>query len=130
MRDRSARGLAGLLLVAGSVHLARPQVFDDLVPAALPGPARAWNLGAGIAEVAIGAAVLHPRTRRVGATAAALLFVAVFPGNLKMAWDWRQRSAGEQLLAYLRLPLQVPLVVWALRVRRATPRPRTTRRGS
>ena len=111
-------GLAALLLAAGAVHFVRPEQFDDLVPSALPGSARAWNLGAGAAELVVGAAVAHPRTRRLGAGLAAVLFVAVFPGNLKMAWDWRDRGVGEQALAYARLPLQVPLVLWALRVRR------------
>jgi uncharacterized membrane protein len=106
-----------MLIGAGVVHLARPQIFDDIVPEVLPGPGRAWNYGAGIAELAVGLTVANPRTRRFGATLAALLFVAVFPGNLKMAWDWRHRSAGEQAAAYLRLPLQVPLILWALRVR-------------
>ena len=118
MRDRSAVLLSGLLLTVGLIHFVRPQQFDDLVPEALPGSARTWNLGAGAAELALGAAVLHPRTRRTGAGLAALLFVLVFPGNVKMAWDWRDRSAPEQLAAYARLPLQVPLVVWAWRVRR------------
>lgn len=118
MRDRSALLLGGMLLAVGTIHFLRPQVFDDIVPEALPGPSRAWNLGAGAAELAVGATVLHPRTRRVGAGLAAVLFVLVFPGNLKMAWDWRDRPMAEQLVAYARLPLQVPLIVWALRVRR------------
>lgn len=96
----------------------RPQQFDDLVPTALPGSERSWNYGAGAAELVVAATLVHPRTRRLGGGLAALLFVCVFPGNVKMAWDWRHRSGGEQVLAYLRLPLQVPLVLWARRVRR------------
>jgi len=118
VRHGSALALAGLLLTAGTIHFVRPQQFDDLVPSVLPGSERAWNYGAGAAELLVGATVALPRTRRIGAGLAVLLFLAVFPGNLKMAWDWRDRSAGEQALAYARLPLQVPLVVWALRVRR------------
>ena len=118
MRDRSALLLGGMLLAVGSIHFLRPQVFDDLVPEALPGSARTWNLGAGAAELAVGAAVLHPRTRRTGAGLAVLLFLAVLPGNVKMAWDWRDRSVAEQAAAYGRLPLQVPLLIRAWRVRR------------
>lgn len=117
-RDRSALLLGGMLLTVGTIHFVRPHVFDDLVPGALPGSARTWNLAAGAAELAVGATVLTPRTRRVGAGLAALLFVLVFPGNLKMAWDWRDRSLPDQLVAYVRLPLQLPLIVWAWRVRR------------
>lgn len=115
---RSAALLGGLLLAAGTVHFVSPKVFDDLVPEALPGSARTWNLAAGAAELVIGAMILHPRSRRNGAGLAALLFLVVFPGNVKMAWDWRDRSVLEQAAAYARLPVQVPLVLWALRVRR------------
>ena len=51
-----------------------------------------------------------------GGLLAAGLFVAVFPGNIQMAWDWRDRSRSEQGAAYGRLPLQGPMVWWALRV--------------
>jgi uncharacterized membrane protein len=117
-RDRSALLLAGLLAVAGAVHLVRPQVFDDIVPDSLPGPSRAWNYGAGVAELTCAAAIANPSTRRLGGGMAAVLLVAVFPGNLKMAWDWRDRPLPEQLAAYARLPLQLPLIWWAWRVRR------------
>jgi uncharacterized membrane protein len=42
----------------------------------------------------------------------------VFPANVKMAIDWSDRSVAEQAVAYGRLPLQIPLVLWALKVRR------------
>lgn len=115
---RSAILLGALLLVTGTVHFVRPQLFDDLVPEALPGAARGWNLAAGAAELAFGAALLPARTRRRAAGLTALFFVAVFPGNVKMALDARDGSGAEQAVAYARLPLQIPLVIWALRVRR------------
>jgi uncharacterized membrane protein len=52
------------------------------------------------------------------------LFVAVFPANIKMAIDWSHQGRLKTILGIARLPLQVPLVWWALRVRRqalATP---------
>jgi hypothetical protein len=38
-----------------------------------------------------------------------------------MAVDWSDRSVTEQAIAYGRLPLQIPLVLWALKVRRDAP---------
>jgi hypothetical protein len=35
-----------------------------------------------------------------------------------MAYDYRTKSPKVRAIAYGRLPLQVPLVLWALRVRR------------
>jgi uncharacterized membrane protein len=63
--------------------------------------------------------VAAPRTRRLGGLLAAALFVAVFPANVKMALDWSDRSLLERIAAYGRLPLQIPMVIWALRVRRS-----------
>ena len=62
--------------------------------------------------------IADPRTRRLGGLLAALLFVAVFPANAKMAIDWSDRPAWIRALAYGRLPLQIPLVLWALLVYR------------
>ena len=114
----SARLLAGLLTAASITHFATPQFYDPMIPTALPGRARTWTYASGAVELAVAAAVAAPRTRRVGAGAAAGLFVAVFPANVKMAYDWRSRPTPLKAAAYARLPLQVPLVLWGLRVAR------------
>jgi uncharacterized membrane protein len=63
--------------------------------------------------------VLNPRTRRSGGLAAAALFVGVLPGNIKVAIDARgSDSAAYRIGTLLRLPLQAPLIAWALKVRR------------
>ncbi len=64
------------------------------------------------------AGLLPVRTRRLAAGCTALLFVLVFPANIQMAVDWRNRPLLDRLGAYGRLPVQVPLVWWALKVRR------------
>jgi uncharacterized membrane protein len=106
--------LAGLLAGAGVLHFVRPEFYDAMIPPLLGSP-RAWTYGSGVAELAVAAAVAVPRTRRRGALAAAGLFVAVFPANVYMAFD-----PGDlpRWAVIARLPLQVPLVVWALRVAR------------
>ncbi|WP_371502357.1 hypothetical protein OG871_35090 [Kitasatospora sp. NBC_00374] len=115
----SAPLLAGLLLGAGVLHFVTPKPFDATVPRSLPGSPRAWTYASGVAELAIGAAVAAPRTRRVGALAAMGLFIAVFPANVKMAVDWRHRPTPYKAAAIARLPVQLPLVLWARRVSRA-----------
>ncbi|WIB62772.1 hypothetical protein [Curtobacterium sp. MCBD17_040] len=113
----TARGLAILLAGAGVTHFLRPRVYDGIVPEALP--TRATTIGSGVAEVAVAAALAVPRTRRIGGFAAAALFVAVFPANLKMARDLLDDPRSQRRMrvaALLRLPLQVPLVRWGLRV--------------
>ena len=127
--DGPALGLAALLGFAGVAHFVNPGFFDEIVPHALPGPPRGWTYVSGAAELACAVAVARPATRRAGGLAAALVFVSVFPANVQMAFDWRHRPALEQAAAYGRLPLQIPLVLWAWRVRRdaSTPNERTPR---
>lgn len=129
-RDRSALGLAGLLAIAGAAHFAVPDGFDAIVPRFLPGSRRLWSVLSGSAEIGLAAGVAHPATRRVAATLGAVLFVLVLPANVQMAIDWRSRPAPDFALAILRLPLQLPLVWWALHVRARATDPRATIRPS
>ncbi|GAA4592317.1 putative membrane protein [Actinoplanes octamycinicus] len=115
---KDAAALAGLLTTTGVLHFVAPKPFDAIVPGGLPGPARRWTYLSGVAELAVAAAVAHPRTRKAGGLAAAALFAAVFPANVKMAWDWRHAPPAKRAVAFGRLPLQAPLIAWALRVSR------------
>ncbi|AEE45015.1 DoxX family protein [Cellulomonas fimi] len=123
-RHGPAVALAALLGSAGVLHLRRPALFHPLVPRALgaPGP---WVLGSGVAELACAAALVAPATRRAGGIASAALLVAVFPGNVTMAVR-SHPGAGHwsrsPWVAWGRLPLQVPLVAWAVAVSRAAGR--------
>jgi uncharacterized membrane protein len=117
---RPARALSLFLATFGTTHFVAPKPFDAIVPSRLPGSARTWTYLSGAAELACAAAVAAPKTRRVGALASAALFAAVFPANVKMAYDWRRRPLAQRATAYGRLPLQVPLVVWALKVAKDT----------
>ena len=108
--------LAGFLASAGVTHFVAPRQYDAIVPRSLPGSARLWTYVSGVAELAVAATIAHPKSRRQGGLAAAALFVAVFPANVKMARDWSDRPAPAKVAAFGRLPLQVPLVWWALKV--------------
>ncbi len=118
-RAPEALVLAGLLVVTGVTHFARPKPFDRIMPRSLPGNPRTWTYLSGAAELAVAAAVGYPRTRRLGGWTAAGLFAAVFPANVRMAIDWRHAPLPRRAIAYGRLPLQVPLILWGLRVARA-----------
>lgn len=110
---RSRFALAALLLVMGVLHFVVPKPFDRLIPGWLPMSARFWTYASGVGELACGALLLVPRTRRLGAWCSLALFVAVYPGNLTMAWRAGVPHDLESWAAWLRLPLQVPLWWWA-----------------
>lgn len=109
-------GLATFLAGSGAMHFVIPKYVDGVVPGWLPGSARFWTYGSGIAELVVAGAVAHPRFRRAGAFAAAGMFAAVLPGNVKLAIDSRKRPMPIKLAAYARLPLQIPMVMWGLKV--------------
>jgi uncharacterized membrane protein len=112
--------LAALLAGAGATHFVVPGFYDTMIPERLPGKPRQWTVGAALAEFAVAAAVLAPPTRKQGGLAAAALFVGVLPGNIKMALDARNSdSTAFKVGTVLRLPMQIPLIVWALKVSRS-----------
>lgn len=119
MSDKSALRLGVFMAAAGTTHFLAPWPYDKIVPPQLPGRPRTWTHLSGLAELACAAAVLNPGTRRLGALATAGLFMAVFPANVKMARDWRERALPLRAAAYGRLPMQAPLVAWALQVARS-----------
>lgn len=98
---------------SGVVHLAAPQVFDPLIPRQL-GPPRPWVLGSGLVELvsAYGLARRRPWAPQLAAATLAVIWV----GNLSMAVDWQRshrRSKTQKAIAWVRLPLQIPLIYWA-----------------
>ena len=113
-----ARSLAEMLAATGVLHIVAPKQFDTIVPRWLPGPRRRWTYLSGAAELGVAAAVAAARTRRWGGLAAAALFVGVFPANVQMALAWRDRPLPYRAAAWARLPLQIPLIAWALRASR------------
>jgi uncharacterized membrane protein len=107
---RSSRFLVGAFVASGAVHLARPQVYEPLMPAWVPAH-REVILGSGVAELVCAVGMALPPTRRVAGWASAALLLAVWPGNLKMALDSnRSSSTALKAVAWGRMPLQVPMI--------------------
>jgi uncharacterized membrane protein len=119
-RRLSLLALCALIGGSGVLHFLVPAPYRRIVPAPLRAQASAVVAISGVCELICAALLAAPRTRRCGGYATAALFVAVFPANIQMALD--SFHAGEALsrsfaIAWLRLPLQYPLIRWALRVR-------------
>jgi uncharacterized membrane protein len=114
--NRLAKVLALFLGFAGIMHFANPSFFNDIVPPWLP-PSRAfWTYISGVAELITAALLIRPATRRTGAIAAVWLFIAVYPANIYMVWDWRNEPASQQFISWARLPFQFLFVWVALQV--------------
>jgi len=112
---------------AGALHFVVPGFYERIVPRWLGSP-RAWVYGSGVAEVASGLLVAVPRTRRAGAWLAAATIIAVYPANIQMAVDAGVPRSPAGWAAWARLPLQVPLFLWAMSHTRRV-EPGISRRG-
>jgi uncharacterized membrane protein len=119
---RSRLGLAGVLLFSSLIHFVAPRLYVKLIPARLGSP-RFWVFASGVAEATSGALLLAPgaRTRRAGGWFAAATMIGVFPGNIQMAVDAGAPKNVRAVGAWARLPLQVPLVAWGVRIARRGP---------
>lgn len=117
---RDLQVLAALFATSGMLHLTRPQLFEPIVPRALPAP-RGLVHASGVGELVCAAGLLHPATRKSAGWASAALLVLVFPANVQMAVTEGRRAdrgTGTRLrhgLTLLRLPLQIPLIRAALK---------------
>ena len=116
MRTRDlALGFAALMGGSGVLHLVRPRTYDWLVPPEL-GPARPWVTGSGLAELATAALLAAPATRRAGGWAAVVLLAGFVPAHLH---TFRVvHGPLPTAVAAVRLPLQVPMLLAALRIAR------------
>lgn len=104
--------VAALFTLSGVIHLTHPAIFTPIVPYFLPWPTE-LVYASGVAEL-ICAVGLWRRDRWAGIAAAALL-VIIWPANLQHAID---ALHGDDLVttvvAWIRLPLQIPLIWFAL----------------
>lgn len=120
---------SGLFTGAGVMHFARPDFFESIVPDWFP-DARLATVGSGAAEIALGLGLLPPATRRISALGLIALVAVVFPANVDMAVNdvevkpvdgQMTRSVGTargsgRLINWLRLPMQIPMVIGMWRI--------------
>jgi uncharacterized membrane protein len=105
-----------VFVFAGIMHFVIPRTYEAIMPDYLPAH-RPLVYASGVAEIIGGAAVLHPRTRRLGSWLSIATLLAVFPANVHMAMNperYRKVPGGRAALL-ARLPLQAVFIAWARR---------------
>lgn len=119
---RSRRLLAGGLGAMAVLHVVAPRPFEAMIPSWLPGDRRVWNLAAAAAEGTSATLLAREATAGVGGRAAFATFAGVWTANVQAAVDGGYRGvpgwAGSAQAAWLRVPLQLPLLWWAARIAR------------
>lgn len=104
--------LAPLYLLAGFLHVLRPGLFMQVMPAAIPDPSLVVML-TGIAEIAGAIGLFVPGTRWMAGLALALYAVCVYPANILHAVHDLSTGLG-WAYHYPRLFAQPFICWWAL----------------
>ena len=99
---------------AGVNHFVSPEAYLAMMPDVLPAKL-ALVYVSGVAEIAGGLGLIHPKTRRWAAWGLIALLVAVFPANVNMAVNELPLGTTEvpTWALWARLPLQLVLIAWA-----------------
>lgn len=130
LKTISVIGLATLLGAGAVNHVRNPKFYYPVVPPSLCTDKdgkfalmsrHQWVLASAVPEVLGAVGLLVPSTRKAAATATALMFAGFTAGHVSAL----RRAFGPdgtpqaKRVHMLRLPLQVPLVIWAWSARRA-----------
>lgn len=114
--------LAAFFVFAGVMHFVSPRFYLKIMPRWLPrhGELVFWS---GVFEVLGGLGLVPERTRRPAGIGLILLLIAVWPANLQMLMDGIATGKSRSYIALLvlRMPLQIPLMVWVWWASRVTP---------
>lgn len=118
------RVMGACYVLAGTLHFAATNAYIRMMPGYLPAH-RTLVLLSGAAEIAGGLGLLVPETRegqprRAAAMGLIALLLAVFPANVTMIAEHARFPQVPLWAAWLRLPLQLPLIWWAWRYTRAS----------
>jgi uncharacterized membrane protein len=105
--------LALFFIAAGVMHFVLPELYLQIMPPYLPYHLELVYVS-GVFEILGGAGLLVRPLRAVAGYGLLALLVAVFPANVQMAVDTvgGQPGSVRSWVAVLRLPLQVPLLLW------------------
>jgi uncharacterized membrane protein len=125
--SETARQKSGRLVLAaglgamGVAHLVARPTFEAMIPKWIPGDPALWNYAATAAELGSAALLARERTARAGGIAAFLTFAVVWVANLQHAVQGGVSPEaggplGSPVVAWVRAPLQLPLLWWAWRV--------------
>jgi len=117
-RRRTPWLLAAFWIGAGINHFLSARFYEPMVPPPLDRAAGAVVKASGVVEILAGAATLAPPTRRASGPAIVALLAAIYPANIYMALNPERFKRIPRWALIARLPLQVPMAVWAWRATR------------
>ena len=113
---RLSRRLLGVFWIAcGINHFVNARAYEAIVPPSLAEEKQLVVQVSGVAELAGGAGVLVPGTRRLAGWWLIATLLAIFPANVNMAVNAERFRVVPAPLLWVRLPLQGALIAWVWR---------------
>lgn len=103
---------AAMFIAAGLYHFINPKMYIKIMPAYIPWQ-KAMVYASGFAEILLGILLLFPSTKIFAAWGLIVLLVAVFPANLQMMHNYKNKHHPLTWVTAVRLPLQIVLIWWA-----------------
>ncbi len=97
--------LGATFLTTGLLHFLRPRMYEAIMPRYLPAH-RELVYASGVAEIAGGAGVLHPKTAKPAGWWLIATLIAIFPANVEMAVHAERFRKIPRPLLWARLPVQ------------------------
>lgn len=107
-----------ILLGAGVLHFFHEQSFRKIIPEIFPFK-KAIVLTTGVFEMLFSVLLWVKKGQHITGKLLAFFMIAVFPANVYMAVKkiaFRPGKQGNPWILWLRLPLQIPLIIGALRL--------------
>ncbi len=106
--------LSIVFIGSGVLHFAVSDAYMKIMPPQLPQPLLLVQIS-GIAELLGGIGLLVDSTRRAAAWGLVALLIAVWPANVYMAMAHLNFPGvlGQSWAQWLRVPLQIPMILWA-----------------
>lgn len=113
MKNFSLYAMASIYIIAGIVHLVKPEALMFLMPVWMPAPITMITLS-GIAEIILGIGLIPEKTRKLSAWGIiTILVVYFFVNHATMSVDFFYKESEWFFLSLLRLPMQFVLIWWA-----------------
>ncbi len=104
-----------LYLAAGINHFLNPLFYLKIMPLYFPIPLELVYIS-GMCEMVFGILILFQKTRKVACWLIIAMLIAFLPVHIQMLIDNYSKGGVILWISIIRLPLQLVLIVWALRI--------------
>lgn len=104
--------MAGIYIVAGSMHFCYPKIYLRIMPPYLPAH-RKLVYTSGLSEILLGMGLLFPSTKDMAVYGIMLMLTLFLTIHVHMLADKKAAMGLPGWLLILRIPMQFALMYWA-----------------